>query len=230
MKPTLKTRIKICCILNESEAWMAIKHGADAVGLVSAMPSGPGVIADSEITKIVRIVPPPVSTFLLTSRTSARDIITQHKNRNSTAIQLVDRISTGVYVELRKHLPTVKLVQVIHVRDESSIQEALEVQKYVDAILLDSGNPDLKTKELGGTGRVHNWGISKKIREELDIPLFLAGGLKPENVKEAIEKVSPFGVDVCSGVRTDGKLDEMKLHKFFAEIDSLTLLHKERLL
>jgi phosphoribosylanthranilate isomerase len=194
------------------------------------MPSGPGVIPDDEIIKIVRIVPPPVSTFLLTSRTSAHDIITQHQNINSTTIQLVDTISIDVYLQLRTHLPAVKLVQVIHVRDESSIQETLEVQKYVDAILLDSGNPALKTKELGGTGRVHDWTISRKIREKLDIPLFLAGGLKPENVKEAIEKVRPFGVDVCSGVRTDGKLDERKLEKFFAEIDSLTLLHKERLL
>lgn len=222
MNSILNIRVKICCILNECEAWMAIKYGADAVGLVSAMPSGPGVISDDEIARIVKMVPPPISTFLLTCRTSVNDIIKQHKNINSTTLQLVDRQPLSSYDELRKYLPVVKLVQVIHVRDESSIQEALAVQNYVDAILLDSGNPDLKKKELGGTGRIHNWDISKKIRERINIPVFLAGGLKPENVKEAIEKVSPFGVDVCSGIRTDGKLDESKLAKFFSEIENVT--------
>ncbi len=124
------------------------------------------------------------------------------------------------------HLPGVKLVQVVHVRNESSIQEALAVQTFVDAILLDSGNPDLKTKALGGTGRVHNWDFSKKIRELVDIPVFLAGGLTPENIRAAIEKVGPFGVDVCSGVRTAGKLDALKLTKFFSEIENFTLNQK----
>ena len=222
MKPPQKVRVKICCILNESEARMAITHGADAVGLVSAMPSGPGVIPESEITSIIKIVPPPVATFLLTCKTQAHEIIAQYKNINSTAIQLVDGVSTDVYPILKMYLPAVKLVQVVHVRNESSIQEALAVQDFVDAMLLDSGNPDLKTKELGGTGRVHNWDISKKIRELVHIPVFLAGGLKPENIKKAIEKVKPFGVDVCSGVRTAGKLDELKLAKFFSEINNFT--------
>ncbi|MBN2091245.1 phosphoribosylanthranilate isomerase [candidate division KSB1 bacterium] len=221
MKPSQKIRVKICCILNESEAQMAIKHGADAVGLVSAMPSGPGVIPDIEIAKIVRMVPPPVATFLLTCKTESKEIIAQHQNIHSTSIQLVDSVPAAVYGELRKHLPAVKIVQVIHVRNENSINEALAIQNFIDAILLDSGNPNLETKELGGTGRTHNWDISQKIRELVDIPAFLAGGLKPENIKEAIEKVRPFGVDICSGVRTNGKLDESKLKSFFSEIDNL---------
>jgi len=115
-------------------------------------------------------------------------------------------------------LPNVKLVQVIHVIDEKSIEEAVQISKHVDAILLDSGNPNLTVKELGGTGRVHNWELSKKIREAIDIPLFLAGGLKASNVRKAIETVQPFGLDLCSGVRTNGQLDKNKLIAFFKAV------------
>lgn len=86
-------------------------------------------------------------------------------------------------------------------------------------ILLDSGNPNLEIKELGGTGRVHNWKLSRKIIESISKPVFLAGGLKPENIREAIEKVKPYGVDLCSGVRTNGRLDLEKLGRFFKEVN-----------
>jgi phosphoribosylanthranilate isomerase len=74
---------------------------------------------------------------------------------------------------------------------------------------------------LGGTGRAHDWAISRKIREAIEKPLYLAGGLTPDNVARAIETVQPFGVDVCSGVRTDGKLDERKLVALFEQIARL---------
>ncbi len=102
----------------------------------------------------------------------------------------------------------------IHVSGEESIAEAVRIASYVDAILLDSGNPALKVKELGGTGRTHNWNISRRIQELVKVPIFLAGGLNPENIAEAILQVQPFAVDVCSGVRTNGKLDESKLAAF----------------
>jgi phosphoribosylanthranilate isomerase len=86
---------------------------------------------------------------------------------------------------------------------------------------LDSGNPNLFVKELGGTGRTHNWELSRKIRESIKVPIFLAGGLNQDNVRSAIETVEPYGVDLCSGVRTNGNLDEIKLEAFFKAIDSL---------
>jgi len=98
------------------------------------------------------------------------------------------------------------------------VEEAVRISRTVDAILLDSGNPNLRVKELGGTGRVHNWQLSRRIREQASCPVFLAGGLKPENVKEAIETVEPFAVDVCSGVRTNGLLDAEKLGRFISEV------------
>ena len=113
------------------------------------------------------------------------------------------------------------LVQVVHVLDDKSVEEAIGVSKHVDAILLDSGNPNLKTKKLGGTGHTHNWDLSRKIREQIDTPVFLAGGINSNNVKKAIEHVQPFGVDLCSSVRTNGKLDENKLSNFFKIMESI---------
>jgi phosphoribosylanthranilate isomerase len=214
-----QTRIKICCISSIHEAMTAIQYGASALGLVGAMPSGPGPIDDEFISKIVKKVPPAVSTFLLTSETKAKNIIDHYKRVHTSTIQIVDELEERQYQQLKDELPHVKLVQVIHVIDEDSVKEAIEISGYADAILLDSGNPRLSIKELGGTGRVHNWELSKRIREEINIPLFLAGGLNKDNVRAAIDIVQPFGVDLCSGVRTNGQLDEKKLEDFFNAVE-----------
>ena len=214
----IKPRVKICCISSIDEAKIAIEHGASALGLVGNMPSGPGVIADELISQIVKTVPPPISTFLLTSETKPKNIISHYKRVNTTTIQMVDELEKREYEILRHELPNVKLVQVIHVIDDNSVKEAIEISKFVDAILLDSGNPNLSVKELGGTGRTHNWSLSRKIRRSIPIPIFLAGGLNKDNVKEAIETVQPFGLDLCSSVRTNGQLDENKLREFFKAV------------
>lgn len=219
MKATIYPRLKICCISSIAEAQLAIKYGASALGLVGRMPSGPGVISDELIAEIVSTIPPPIASFLLTSETDASKIVEHHKKVNTNTIQIVDKLTTGTYTDIRKELPAVKLVQVIHVINEDSITEALEISKFVDAILLDSGNPNLEVKELGGTGRVHNWELSRKIRQELDIPIFLAGGIGHYNIVQAIQAVEPFGIDLCSSIRTNGKIDEVKLKKLFSAIN-----------
>jgi len=200
---------------------LAIRYGASALGLVSEMPSGPGVIDENLIAEISLNVPPPVATFLLTSKQRAEEIITQHLKTKTNTLQLVDHLPHYELKKLREQLPVIKLVQVIHVLDEKSIEEAISVQKFIDALLLDSGNPKLKIKELGGTGRTHNWEISRKIVESVNIPVFLAGGLNPENVREAIDFVRPFGLDICSGVRTNTQLDENKLKLFFENVNKI---------
>jgi phosphoribosylanthranilate isomerase len=214
----MKPRIKICCISSIDEAIMAIGYGASAIGLVARMPSGPGPIADELIRDIAMAIPPPVGTFLLTSETAVTEIIRHHQRTNTNTIQIVDKLTEGTYSQLKFALPSVKIIQVVHVIDERSVVEAIEVSEQVDALLLDSGNPNLKIKELGGTGRVHDWRLSRKIRDNSKCPVFLAGGLKPENVRQAIESVQPFSVDVCSGVRTNGILDKYKLERFFFEV------------
>lgn len=218
MQPADFPKIKICCISSPAEAGLAIGYGADALGLVGNMPSGPGVISDEMIAEIQNSIPAGTDTFLLTSETTAEGIISHHRRTNTSTIQIVDRIDTSVYEKLRAGLGNVKLVQVIHVLDENSVNEAVMYSAFADALLMDSGNPDLLTKELGGTGRTHNWELSRSIRESVDIPVYLAGGINPANVREAFEQVRPYGIDLCSGVRTAGMLDESKLKHFFDEV------------
>ncbi|HYP53597.1 MAG TPA: phosphoribosylanthranilate isomerase [Pyrinomonadaceae bacterium] len=215
----MKLRVKICCIGSHDEAALAVSHGADALGLVSEMPSGPGVITDELAREIAARVPPAVASLLLTSRQAAPAIVEQQRYVRANTLQLVDRLTHGTYRDLRDALPGIGLVQVVHVCGEESIEEALSVAPEVDAVLLDSGNQRLAVKELGGTGRTHDWRISRRIVEQLTKPVFLAGGLSPENVRAAAEEVGPFGVDVCSGVRTGGRLDARKLAAFFEQCE-----------
>ena len=222
MNATITPRVKICCISSVQEAALAIECGASALGLVSHMPSGPGVISDQQIAEIAASVPPPIGTFLLTSRQSVPDIVAQHRLARTNTIQICDHLTTGTHRELRDALPGISIVQVIHVFGPESVDEACKVAPYVDAILLDSGNQKLPIKELGGTGKTHDWTLSRTIREHIDVPLFLAGGLTPANVVQAIRDVGPFGLDLCSGVRTNGQLDEDKLRCFFAAVRSAT--------
>lgn len=212
-----RTRLKVCCVSSREEARLAVALGADALGLVSAMPSGPGVVDDATIASVAAWAPPPVATFLLTSRLDAVGIAAQLDHTAASAAQLVDAVPAAELAQLRAARPAARLVQVIHVLDDESVAEARAALPLAHALLLDSGNPRLAVKELGGTGRVHDWALSRRIRDEADaagVPVFLAGGLRPDNVADAVRAVRPFGVDVCSGVRTGGRLDAGKLAAF----------------
>lgn len=219
---TTLPRVKVCCIASRAEAQIAVAHGASAIGLVSAMPSGPGVIDEAQIAHIARAVPPGVSSFLLTSQHDPLAIVAQQRRCGANTIQLVDHLPSAVHTALRAALPGIAIVQVVHVADEQSVAYAGAIAPFVDAILLDSGNPTLAVKELGGTGRTHDWQISRRIRETVAVPVYLAGGLRPDNVHEALETVRPFGLDICSGVRTQGALDAQKLAAFMAAVRSWT--------
>jgi phosphoribosylanthranilate isomerase len=216
--------VKICCIASVEEAFAAIDAGAAALGLVSAMPSGPGVIGDEAILRIAAAVAAragamPVDTFLLTARTDAAAIAEQHAAAGTTTLQLVDHVPAAELRRLRTLRPGAKIVQVIHVTGPASVDEARAAAPFVDALLLDSGNPTLAVKELGGTGRTHDWATSRRIRDAVwPLPLYLAGGLSPDNVLEAITTVAPHGLDLCSSVRSDGRLDAAKLRRFFAAV------------
>jgi len=216
-----KPKVKICCISSIEEARLAIEFGASAIGLVSKMPSGPGVISEEQIISIVKTVPKKIQTFLLSSKQDSGSIIHQVKRCKTDTIQIVDRLLEGTYADIKKELPNIQIVQVIHVNNEKSIDEAVRISHFVDSILLDSGNQDPENKVLGGTGRTHNWSISKKIVDSIDIPVYLAGGLNSRNVIDAVSAVQPYGIDLCSGVRTNDKLDVQKLSVFFNAVHSI---------
>lgn len=217
--------VKICCIASVDEARLAVAAGAGALGLVSAMPSGPGVIDDARVAEIAAAVAAfarPARTFLLTARTDADAIAEQHAAAGTTTLQLVDHVPHAELRRLRRLRPGVEIVQVVHVTGEASVDEACAAAPFVDALLLDSGNPALAVKELGGTGRVHDWALSRRIREAVaPLPLFLAGGLHAGNVGDAIAAVRPYGLDLCSRVRDDGQLHAGKLQEFMAAVHAL---------
>ncbi len=215
MEPTDRPRVKVCCIQDEAEAWMAIRHGASALGLVSEMPSGPGVIEEGMIARIASGIPPGVTSVLLTSRQDVPGIVAQQRRLGTGALQLCDELAEGAHAELRAALPGIAIIQVVHVTGPKSLAQAQALGRDVDAILLDSGDPRLPVKRLGGTGRCHDWGLSQRIREAARVPLFLAGGLRPDNVGQAVDQVAPYGLDVCSGVRREGRLDPTLLAAFF---------------
>ncbi|MFN8243515.1 MAG: phosphoribosylanthranilate isomerase [Ferruginibacter sp.] len=215
-------RIKICCISSVTEAAMAIRLGADALGLVGKMPSGPGPIPDELIASIAGSIHPPIASFLLTSEQTADAIVAHVNSVHTNTVQIVDELIAGQYSDIRGRLPHLKIVQVIHVTGPESIEQAVKLQDHVDALLLDSGNPKAAVKTLGGTGNTHNWAISSELVKAVSVPVFLAGGLHAANVQEAIQTVKPFGVDVCSGVRTNGQLDPDKLQAFISAVKAIS--------
>ena len=219
----IRPRIKVCCIANAEEARLAIRHGAAALGLVSRMPGCPGVIGEPAIAAIAAIVPPGVATFLLTAETETEAIVRQQRRTGTGVLQLVDRVAPSVRRDLRRRLPGIGIVQVVHVQGASALEEAVEAARDSDAILLDSGAPDREVRELGGTGRTHDWSISRAVVEAVTpVPVFLAGGLTPENVGEAVGRVRPWGLDACTGLRTAGDLDPTKLARFMDAVRTAT--------
>lgn len=214
-------KLKVCCIASIAEAELALAHGADAIGLVSAMPSGPGPIPDADIAAIARATAGRVRRFLLTSRTTAADIAAHVREAGTDTVQMVDTPAANVLGELRRLLEDIALVPVIHVRGPGAIAQAQALAPLADVLLLDSGNPGGAVRELGGTGRTHDWEVSAAlVRAVAPCPVYLAGGLRADNVAEAVRTVLPAGVDLCSGVRTGGRLDAAKLAAFVSALRS----------
>ncbi|MEZ4651580.1 MAG: phosphoribosylanthranilate isomerase [Candidatus Eisenbacteria bacterium] len=195
-------RIKICCIESAEEASLAVRAGASALGLVSEMPSGPGVIDDDRIREIAAGVPGFVVPVLLTSRTEADRIAEQAESCGVRAVQLCAPVAPSELDRLRKMLPGVARIAVVHVSGPESALEAQALAGHVEGLLLDTGTRVGPEIQLGGTGRTHDWSVSRRIVEDVAVPVVLAGGLRPENVGDAIRTVRPWAVDVCGGVRS----------------------------
>jgi phosphoribosylanthranilate isomerase len=216
----VRTRVKVCCITDEEHLRLALRHGADAVGLVGPMPSGTGIVDLATARRLAALTPPPTASFLLTSATEPEGLVAEALAVRPAVLQIVDRVPAGSYARLRAALPALRLVQVVHVAGAAeTLEEAREaVARGADAVLLDSGSREGPVALLGGTGKVHDWSVSRRVVEALDRPVILAGGLNPGNVADAIRAVRPFAVDVCTGLRTAGRLDEARLRAFVAAV------------
>ena len=216
----MRTRVKICCMASPAEVRAAAISGADAIGAVGPMPSGPGPIDDETARAVIAAAPPGVTPFLLTEERTIEGVVRHVRATRATVVQLVRHVDPRLHTEIREALPSVKIVQVVHVENETALEFARGYAMTADALLLDSGNPAIggEVEELGGTGRAHDWRLSRQIVSVVDKPVWLAGGINQANLAEAIETVRPFGIDLCSGVRTMGKLDLKKLQSFFATL------------
>ncbi|MFZ1988810.1 MAG: phosphoribosylanthranilate isomerase [Alphaproteobacteria bacterium] len=214
----MRTRVKICCISSVAEAQLAIASGADALGFVAVQPPSPRTISDTLIATIAATVPPPVATFLLTARSTADAIADHVAITHPTTVQIASYIAPSELARLAELLPATRRVQVIHVEGPEVLDLIPRYAPHVHAFLLDSGRPSADVPEYGGTGQTHDWSVSAAFVRASPLPVFLAGGLRPDNVEEAIRLVKPFGVDLCSGVRTGGKLDADKLNTFMSAV------------
>lgn len=217
----MRTRTKICCISSKDEAELAIQAGADALGLVGAMPGGgPGVIEDDAIRAIARDLPAGISAFLLTQECSAEAIMDHVSRCEVSTVQIVRHIAPPELQRLREVMPALRIVQVIHVEGTEALRLLGDYEEFVHSFLLDSGSPSASIPVFGGTGRVHDWSVSAEFVRRSRRPVFLAGGLSPSNVAAAIPLVRPYGLDICSGVRTAGLLDGAKLRSYIAAIQA----------
>ena len=190
-------RVKICGITNESDLKAAVEAGADAVGFVIEAPNSPRNLSLKKGKALIKKCPPFVSSVVITL---ANDRLTEIDD-------MLRPDCLQVYSARKKDLEGVssKVIHslVVGVADE---KEILRVSNLSDALLLDSGH---------GSGRVHDWSLSKKICSKVDKPVILAGGLTPDNVREAIDKVRPFGVDCSTGVEAfPGKKDRGLVKRF----------------
>ena len=213
-----RTRMKVCCIRDLEEACLAIRYGVDAVGLVGPMPNGPGQIDAPTVRALTTTTHAGVSSWTLTIATDAATIIETARASATQTIQLVCGVEPAVADVIRAAMPALRVVSVVHVLGPTAIAAAVRIAPHVHGVLLDSGRPGAKTPTYGGTGDTHDWDVSRQIVDAVPGPVWLAGGLTPSNVGGAIRAVRPFGVDVCSKLRTDGRLDQAKLMAFAAAV------------
>lgn len=212
-------RVKICCIQDAEEAALAVAAGAHALGFVGRGLSGPEVIEDdARIAAIVATVPPGVDAWLLARDAEPGVLVERVRKTRVNTVQICDAVPRGVYEELRVGAPWCRIVQVVHVSGPEAVEEALGVEDAVDAILLDSGTPSGATPVFGGSGKTHDWGISARVVDAVRKPVWLAGGLRAENVAEAFSVVRPWGLDLCSGVRANGRLNAARLQAYAATV------------
>jgi len=190
-----RLRIKICCIADAAEARLAARAGADMIGLVGPMPDGPGIVDHPTAARIAADTPPWTRAVLLTAAETADTIAADAAAAGVDTVQVVRHVDPAESARLAQ--TGLGVLQVIHVEGPEALDLIPAYAEHADAFLLDSGRPS-SDGSLGGTGRVHDWRVSRAFVEASPLPVFLAGGLSPENAAAAVGSVRPFGLDICS--------------------------------
>lgn len=203
-------RVKICGNTNLDDARAALSYGADILGFIVEVPESTANISREKVAEII-VALPKCETVLVTTETAPEKIKALALSTKVLTIQYHGNVSPEVIAEIKDELPNFAAWKVIHVKDESAIDEARRFEDVVDGILLDTAYKE----QVGGTGMTHDWNISRIIAGDYSKPVILAGGLTPENVTETVQKVRPDAVDVRSGVSNpDGTKDLEKVRLF----------------
>jgi phosphoribosylanthranilate isomerase len=211
-------KVKVCCIASPDEARLAVSFGVTAVGMVDETPSGEGRIPVETIAEIVQAVPRKTGTFVLTATTDVDRLEELYRTTGVNTVQLWDPLQPEEYERLREKAPGIFIAQSVHVMDDAALDTAREIARHVDALVLDSGNPEPPFRWQNPAGQTHDWELSRRVSEAIHLPILVAGGLTQDNVGQAIRIVRPYGVDVCSGVRKDGRLDQGLLVAFLEAV------------
>ena|SRR3989338_1549260 len=206
-------QVKICGITNIETARAVASLGADMLGFHVELEHSRNPLTRDMASEIISQLPPTCSAVLVTSATEPEKIARLVKKTAVTAVQLHGDIEE--MSKLKSELPNIKLYKVVNVFDKSAIEEAKGYEGIADALVLDSAIKE--TGQRGGTGKTHDWDISRKIVEATSLPVILAGGLNPNNVSEAISKVRPYAVDVNSGVSNPDGTKNLEKVKLFVE-------------
>lgn len=207
-------RVKICGNKRVEDALEAIRLGADAIGLLVGQEHvSRDFISPLAAASIAKQLPPFCAIALVTDITGVAEILQLVNFIGVNTLQLHGNSSPEDMKLIKKELPYLKIIKSLHIIDEASIGIGKKYIGVADAILLDSFN---ETKnQIGGTGKTHNWNISRKIVDEYNTPIILAGGLSPDNVAEAIKFVRPYGVDVNTGTKGENGFKDYKKMEMF---------------
>jgi len=203
------TKVKVCGITCADDLQSAVEEGVDALGFVVGVPTSPRNLEVPAARKLIRMVPIFVTSVLVTVWKSQEALMQLCEALQPDAVQIHGETSISE-ATLREVIMDADLIRAINV-DSFNLQNQGEKISRYDAILGDSASGN----KTGGTGSIHDWTKSRRIREELRLPFILAGGLTPANVSAAISIVEPYAVDVSTGVEsTPGRKDRVKMSLF----------------
>ncbi|MEM0035812.1 MAG: phosphoribosylanthranilate isomerase [Candidatus Korarchaeum sp.] len=213
-----RVKVKVCGLKREEDLRTACGLGADMVGFVVEVPSSPRSLSLDEAARLIKLVPDDVISVIVVVSHDLERVSRAYNTLKPDLIQIHGPLDIKRFKE---EAPEAFIVKALGVSSAQVIEEALSSYYLVNGFLADSPHPE----KHGGTGLVHNWDLSKILKEAVyPKPLILAGGLNPENVERAVRYVKPYAVDVSSGIESSpGSKDPEKLRVFIRKAKGVLL-------